>query len=373
MTLPSTQRCPADAAARLVAVAGRGDVASLRRAIVGAVAGGEHLEWTSPPNHAGGLSWALFSLAPLQDFGAYELPAERTSQTAPHGPCRPQIFVAGAGEAANGPHARSDELQSMYRELLAQTAEGGWAVLPGDDLPWRRAAQGYRGKVLWYGRGGDCDIAAAGVAFGDGLLRFTVGGQAFRVPAWGRSGLEELLAAVAVGHLLGVPLAGLAEGMAQRTSECGTHRLVHMGKATLIHDEGAIGTAALCRALEMLREFPSAGRRIVCLGDMVEDGSQGPTRFHRVANQLVTRCGADVLIACGSGAQQLATSAHAAGMPAEKAIVCEHSEHAIDVLRRELHDRAVVLVAGEPREQMTHLVESLRQQLFTSSPELVSK
>ena len=68
----------------------------------------------------------------------------------------------------------------------------------------------------------------------------------------------------------------------------------------------------------------------------------------------------------------MAASAHEAGMPAAKAKACDNVEHAIDLLRRELHDRDVVLVAGEPHEQMNHFIESLRQQLFTSSPELVS-
>jgi UDP-N-acetylmuramate-alanine ligase len=361
MILSSPQASAARTAARLLAVVGRHHVASLGRAIVGAVAGGEVAKWQPAVHHSGGLSHALFSLAPVQDFGVGELVAKPASKmTGQHVPPRPQILVAAADEASHDLECRDDGLHGLRRERLAEIAEGAWSVLPGDDPHWRRAAQGHGRKVLWYGRGGDCDIAASRVSFSGAVLRFHVAGQAFRVPALCRDRLEDALAAVAVGHLLGMPLAELAQTMAHWTAESPKHRLIQTSRATLIHDEEAVRPAALCQALEMLREFPSAGRRIVCLGEMVQDAAQQPATCQHVARQLVTRCGADVLIACGLGAHELATSARLAGMPADMALACKDTDRAIELLWRELHDQAVVLLAGGPRERMSHIVESLR-------------
>ena len=99
-------------------------------------------------------------------------------------------------------------------------------------------------------------------------------------------------------------------------------------------------------ALELLREDPSMGQRIVVCGDMRELGPD-TVRLHRqTGNEVVTVCGADVLVACGEHADDLVAGAVAAGMPPERTVACLSADEAQPVLARIVGPGDVVLLKG---------------------------
>jgi UDP-N-acetylmuramoyl-tripeptide--D-alanyl-D-alanine ligase len=114
-------------------------------------------------------------------------------------------------------------------------------------------------------------------------------------------------------------------------------------------------------ALELLRDFDAPGRRIVVCGDMRELGDAAAHLHRTLGDEVVTVCGADLLIACGSHAGEVVAGAYAAGMPRGRAVACDEPQ---DILAR--HEAAlqpgdVVLVKGSRAMAMEQLVEALEK------------
>ena len=75
---------------------------------------------------------------------------------------------------------------------------------------------------------------------------------------------------------------------------------------------------------------------------------------------MVTRCGADWLIACGEHAEQVKAGAIAAGMPGRRATACRFTEETLPQLEHAISPGAVVLVKGARRLKMESIVAALR-------------
>ena len=101
--------------------------------------------------------------------------------------CRPQIgVITRIGEAHLGGFGTQRELAEAKAELLRALPDNGVAVLNGDD-PWlRQMADRCCRRIVWIGRGADCDLTAIDVHRAGGSLQFRVDDQQYRVPVWGR-------------------------------------------------------------------------------------------------------------------------------------------------------------------------------------------
>ncbi len=251
-------------------------------------------------------------------------------------------------------------------DLMSAVASDGWLVLPCDGLH-RKAVPGleqHRERVLCFGRAGGCDIAATDIAFADGCLRFRTEQQWFQAPAWSRSSLKEVLAAVAVGRIFGVPLAQAAERLAHSQPSGGPRQVVQGREVTIVHDSAAATPTSLGKALDLLRKFPAAGRRIVCAGDL-SDGSQADhleSVCRDFGSEIVTRCGADASIAFGATAGHVTEAARAAGLGAARAVLCRGAHEASSRLAAMLSENDVLLLVGGQAEIMSQIIESVRFQ-----------
>jgi len=91
------------------------------------------------------------------------------------------------------------------------------------------------------------------------------------------------------------------------------------------------------------------------LGDAAE-------KMHRtLGDQVVTLCGADLLVACGNHAQDVVAGARAAGMPHARSMACRELDELL--ARGEVSLRAgdVVLVKGSRAMAMERLVQSFQE------------
>ncbi len=112
-------------------------------------------------------------------------------------------------------------------------------------------------------------------------------------------------------------------------------------------------------ALELLRNFESPGRRIVVCGDMRELGEASHEFHRRLGDEVVTLCGADLLVACGQHAQEVAAGARLAGMSPTRVMACRSPEETIPLLRQTIAPGDVVLVKGSRALAMERLVSAL--------------
>jgi UDP-N-acetylmuramoyl-tripeptide--D-alanyl-D-alanine ligase len=114
-----------------------------------------------------------------------------------------------------------------------------------------------------------------------------VGALRYALHIAGAHNVKNSLAAAACALAVGVPLAAIAQGLADFEPVKGRSRalrLEHQGRViTLVDDTYNANPDSVRAAIEVLTALP--GPRLLVLGDMGEVGNQGP-QFHREALQL---------------------------------------------------------------------------------------
>jgi UDP-N-acetylmuramoyl-tripeptide--D-alanyl-D-alanine ligase len=313
-------------------------------------------------NHHVGLPLSVLQIEAGDEYAVLDLGASEPGEIARMAElCQPTVgVITHVADAHLAGFAARPKIAEVHAELLSALPLDGYAVL-GDD-PWlRRVASRSKAPITWVGRGVACNLAAADVQWTQGLLSFRVADCPFSVPVWGRHHLTSALIAVAVGRILGFELEETARALEHFDSVPLPCEVSEVRGATIIHDAHNASPAAMRAALELLRDFDAAGRRIVLVGDMT-DVDEGATFLHRqLGNQVVTLCGADLLIACGEHAGDVVAAARAAGMPQRHAIACRSPEETLPYLGQIILPGDAVLVKGARVSAMPCVVDALRQ------------
>lgn len=317
---------------------------------------------SGPCDAPDGLLRSLIQLEPSHDYAVFELVDHEASQVARWLELA-QPTIAVIPQAFDPPGAAiraARRAAETVCELFAALPLDGYAVV-GENAWVRRMASRCRAPITWVGRGVDCDLAAADVRWNQGLLSFRVADCPFRVAVWGRHHLTSALIAIAIGRIFGMELETIAQAL-ERFDALGIPcEVSEVRGATIIHDARNASPAAMRAALEMLRDCDALGRRIVVLGDMADLGEEALLWHRRLGNEVVTRCGADLLIACGQYADDVVAAARAAGMPQRHALACRTPEETLPYLGQVLLPGDVVLVKGTPSLAMEQLVGALKQ------------
>jgi UDP-N-acetylmuramoyl-tripeptide--D-alanyl-D-alanine ligase len=311
-------------------------------------------------NHLG-VPLSMLAWSAEQDYAVLELGASAVGEigalaelAAPH-----IGVITRIGEAHLAGFGSREAILSAKAELLSCLPMSGVAVLNGDDPQLRRLAVRPGVRTVWVGRGLGNDIAATRIRSANGLLELCVDKQPLRVPIWGRHHVTGVLAAVAVGREFGLSDAEIAAALAE--FHCPPMRCEVSGVrgATLINDAYNSNPTAMRAALELLRDFDSPGRRILVCGDMRELGRESIKLHRTLGDEVVTLCGADVLVVCGEFADEVAAGARAAGMLPARTIICHEPEEAARHVNRLLAPGDVVLVKGSRATEMDRCVEVL--------------
>ncbi len=179
------------------------------------------------------------------------------------------------------------------------------------------------------------------------------------MPVWGRHYVTSILAAFAIGKSYGVASAQIAEALAEFEPLPMRCEVVELGGAKLINDSYNASPAAMRAALELLRDSDAAGRRIVVCGDMRELGDEAAQLHRELGTEIVTLCGADLLVACGDHASDVVAGAMAAGMPSERTVACRDPLDAVPHVRQTLTAGDVVLVKGSRAVALEQIVSAL--------------
>lgn len=295
------------------------------------------------------------------DYAVVEVAASAVGEIARlAGLVQPQIgVITRIGEAHLAGFGSRARLAEAKGELLHALPSDGLAVLNGDDDELRRLARRVRTPVVWFGRGSDCDLTASKIQSRGGRLTLEIDGQKFMVPAWGRHHATSVLAAVAVGRALGVTAGEMAEALAGFQPPPMRCQVSRVGPAQVINDCYNASPTSMRAALDLLREFEAPGRRIVVCGDMRELGADESAWHRELGDEVVTRCGADLLVACGEQAEQVVAGARESGMPAERALACRGPLEAARRLAPVIDEGDVVLVKGSRALAMERFVTAL--------------
>ncbi len=199
-------------------------------------------------------------------------------------------------------------VEAVAREngaVIASLAASGVAVFPADDeytSIWQALA-GAR-TCLTFAMAGAADVVLEQACWQDGAWQVSVktpaGGLDYALQIAGRHNVKNSLAAVACTLAAGVPLAGIAQGLAAFEPVKGRSRALSVALAgrslTLIDDSYNANPDSVRAAIDVLAELP--GPRLLVLGDMGEVGDQGP-QFHAEAGAHARAQGLEQLFTLG--------------------------------------------------------------------------
>lgn len=319
-------------------------------------------------NNRVGLPLSMLSLDEAFDYAVFEIGASAAGEIdqlarlcSPHVAVITQIaeaHLASFGSLAGVAQAKA--------EILAGLPASGLAVVNGDCPLSRKATAQWSGKSLAVGKGADCDLTASDVVARGGELRFRVHNQSFTVPVWGRHHLPGALAAIAVGRAAGIPLPEIAAALAAFEPLEMRCEVRECGPITVVNDAYNACPASMRAALELLRDVDDHGRKVFVCGDMCELGA-ATGRYHRqLGQQVVSVCGADLLVTVGQLAADVAAAAIESGMRRDCVVVCDSPAAAHNRLAERLEPGDVVLVKGSRAMGLEALADWIEQEAWTN-------
>jgi UDP-N-acetylmuramoyl-tripeptide--D-alanyl-D-alanine ligase len=187
-------------------------------------------------------------------------------------------------------------------ELVRALPADGHLVANGDDPRVREIAARADLDTVFYGiDSADARVRAEQITLADGRTGFTlvIGDDRAPVSArlLGAHNVSNLLAAAAVGHVIGMPIDVIASGLA--TVEPPEHRLAPIPNPRagiiVIDDAYNSNPAGAAAALEVLRGHP-ARRRILVTPGMVELGDEEEALNERFGRQAADVCDHVILV-----------------------------------------------------------------------------
>jgi len=165
------------------------------------------------------------------------------------------------------------------------------------------------------------------------------------------------LAAAAISHAMGLPLAEIAQGLERTTGPAMRMMTARLANGvTLINDTYNANPSSVEAALVALRRF--SGRPVVVLGEMWELGDES-RRAHFGVGERAASLGVQQLFLLGAQAEAMAAGARAGGMQADAIHICgSHAEVAASVVAH-WQPGDTVLVKGSRGMKMEEVVRLL--------------
>jgi len=227
-------------------------------------------------------------------------------------------------------------------ELLDKLPCDGAAVLNWDN-PWTRALSCRCDcPVLFFGEASEADLRVTRISSDESGISFLLNGFRVRIPVHGRHNALNAAAAAAACLSAGLEIKDIIGSLANFKLPDMRLSVRRLNGITLINDAYNANPASVSAAIETLRDWRGARRRVFVFGDMLELGDASE-ELHREIGRKVAQSGIDHLWTMGERAKQTAESAIADGMSAEFVHHCASLEEISESLGRFIADGDVVL------------------------------
>ena len=237
-----------------------------------------------------------------------------------------------------------DGIAAAKRELVEALPSDGVAILNADDARVLRFRAAHRGRTITYGLSEAAELRATAVEHLSDGARFRIGATLFETELTGRHGILNILAAIAVAGVYGIPLERLQEAV--RDLKPGKMRGVRMRRngMTILDDSYNSNPDAARAMLDVLRDTP-ANRHIAVLGEMLELGGWSES-LHRSVGHYATESGISVLVGIRGAARKMVDAAIEAGLQSSAAFFFEDPAPAGEQLRSIAREGDAILFKG---------------------------
>jgi UDP-N-acetylmuramoyl-tripeptide--D-alanyl-D-alanine ligase len=286
-----------------------------------------------------------------------------------------------------------DAIALAKAEILEGLRPGGTAVLNGDDPRVRTIGEGFRGRVVWFGRdrrfevwaenervaqgpelssrgapsessdegsavpadpSGPAPTKALGMTF---ALRIGSRSAEVALPLVGPHFVTSFLAAAAAAHLLDVPLEAMAGAATSLRPARHRGEVRRLGERVVLLDDCYNSSPEALEAAVVALSLVAAERRVAVLGDMLELGPTAPALHRERGRALAGRV--DVVVGVGPLAKEIVEGAHAAGIPAGSLHHFATARDAVVALDRIVRPGDAVLVKASRGVRLEAVVDAL--------------
>lgn len=251
-------------------------------------------------------------------------------------------------------------------ELLDMLPSDGAAVLNADDPYYDYLAARAGCRVVSFGFSSKADVRATDVK-SDGrngtIFRLLLPGKVrhtiVHMHVQGDHNVTNALAAAAVGAVLGLPGAVIAQGLSRfRPAAMRSQVFVSHG-VTVINDCYNANPASMKAAVQLLAQRGAGRKKIAVLGDMLELGSDAVS-LHEEVGAFVSQRGIDQLVACGALGRSLAEGAERAGLDRRHIVLVPDADGAATAVKAIVHSGDVVLVKASRGMKLEQVVQALQ-------------
>lgn len=253
--------------------------------------------------------------------------------------------------------------QAIFTEkskACAAVSKEGWAVLNHDDAFVRQLEGHLPANILTIGTEEGSDLRASQIGMNQDGLHFQIHYGDKEMPVnlphvLGKQHVTMVLSAIAVGFLQGIPWKMIDAALTNYHLPPGRMNKIEGRNGSLLIDSSYNASPdTTAAALEILGMFH--GRKIAALGTMNELGDLSESEHIKIGKAVAEH--ADMLLAVGTRAKELAEGAQRGGMSASMIHVFKSSKEAGQFLHNILENRDTVLVKGsQTGVRMEHLVK----------------
>lgn len=273
--------------------------------------------------------------------------------------------VLNVGSAHVGEFGSSAGIARAKGELVEALPDDGVAVLNLDDPLVAEMASRTRARILGVGTDPAAAIRAEEIRLDENArasfrLITPDGSAEVTLGLVGEHHVDNALAAAAVAHTLGAPVADIARSLtaAERRSQRRMEVSTRADGVTVLNDSYNANPESMRAAMKTLAVMSAQRRSWAILGEMSELGDDSVSA-HDDIGRLAVRLNINRLVVVGERAAALHNGACHEGSWGEESVLVPDTDAAIELLREELRPDDVVLVKASKVAALWRVAEAL--------------
>ena len=314
-------------------------------------------------NNAVGLPLTLLKVSETTEFIISEVGTNHPGEIAYLAArLRPDVAVlTRIGYAHIGFFGSTKAIAHEKADLFRILPSGGLAVRnaesPHIDVFKKSIPEGV--KVMTYGLCKSVDVPAEAVEpLGFNITKFRALGVDFKVNL-PLSLIENALAAIAVGHALGIPVEEIRDALLEFKGMPMRMEITEIEGVTIVNDAYNANPDSMTALFRTFSAHPNKDRLIFVLGDMLELGDFSE-QLHREVGRAFVDAGFKRLVAVGKQARFIAEEAMLGGA---KVFYFEKVDDVADLLVAMLRQGDTLVLKASRRMQLEKIVEELKNAL----------
>lgn len=320
-------------------------------------------------NNRFGLPQTVLGLTAAHQAAVLELGVDAEGQTARLAEiARPTVgLITNVGNDHLEFFGSVDGSARAKAELLAHLPREGAVILNADDPYYDFFRRRARCTVVSFGLRGQADVRGSHIqrqgTRTEFRLRVSGRQRSYRLSlhVHGAHNVLNALAAVAVGHVLGLSVAKMAAGLSRFRPVAMRSQVSSWQGISVIQDYYNANPDSMKAAVTLLQEFGAGRRTIAVLGDMLELGPETRS-LHWEVGAFVAGSRVSLLVACGEFGRELARGASAEGMPSSRIFEARRVADAAAVLKKLVEPGDVVLLKASRAMRFECLADAFRSQ-----------